>query len=150
LSLLLFCRRSPGYSCSSGGAMHLITRYYGEMWNRWNFDIADELLAPDFAFQGSLGRRVKGREEFKAYRRLVRSGFSDFHNHIEQVISSDRHVVARLKYTGTHDGEVLGIAPTRRQIKYPGVALFEFAGSKLVSGYVVADRLMLLQQILGD
>jgi steroid delta-isomerase-like uncharacterized protein len=126
------------------------SRYYEEMWNRWNFDMADELLAADFAFRGSLGREVKGREEFKAYMRLVRSGSSDFHNHIEQVIASDRHVVARLTYTGTHDGEVLGIAPTGRQIMYPGVALFEFAGFKLVSGYVVGDRLTLLQQILGD
>ena len=130
--------------------MDLIRRYYDEMWNQWDFQLADELLAADFAFRGSLGKEIQGREEFKHYMRMVQSAFSDFHNEIEQVISSPPHVCVRLTYSGTHDGVLLGIPPTHRRITYPGIAIFQADGQRLAKGYVVGDRLTLLQQILGE
>ena len=46
---------------------NLIRRFYDEMWNPWNFAKADELLAPDISFRGSLGSEHKGRDAFRAY-----------------------------------------------------------------------------------
>lgn len=110
--------------------MDLVTRYYEEMWNRWDCDLADELLASEFVFRGSLGHEVRGRDEFKSYMRLVQAAFSDFHNRIEQVIACGNHAVAR--------------------IKYPGIAIFHTDGKQLLAGFVVGDRLTLFQQVLGD
>lgn len=130
--------------------MDLVTRYYEQMWNRWNFDLADELIAEDFVFRGSLGRQVRGRDEFKCYMRQVQTAFSDFHNQIEHSVECGTDIVARLKYTGTHDGELLGIRPTFRRIEYAGIAMFQSSGDRLLSGFVVGDRLTLLEQILGN
>ena len=33
----------------------LIRRYYDDMWNQWNFALADRLIADDISFRGSLG-----------------------------------------------------------------------------------------------
>lgn len=128
----------------------LIRRYYGELWNNWNFDLADELLAEDFAFRGSLGREINGRAAFKDYMQLVRNAFSDFHNQIEQIILSGTHAIARLTYSGTHNGALLGIPPTYRRIGYLGIAIFRTNGHRLAEGYVVGDRLTLLEQVLGE
>jgi steroid delta-isomerase-like uncharacterized protein len=128
----------------------LLSRYYHEMWNQWNFQLAEELLAPDFVFRGSLGREVRGREAFKDYMQLVRSAFSDFQNTVEQVLHCDTHVVARLTYTGTHDGALLGISPTNRRIVYPGIAIFRTDGHWFLEGYVVGDRLTLFEGVLGQ
>jgi ribosomal protein S18 acetylase RimI-like enzyme/predicted ester cyclase len=130
--------------------MDLVTRYYEQMWNRWDFDLADELIADEFVFRGSLGRQVRGREEFKSYMRLVQSVFSDFHNRIEHIVACGSDLVARLEYTGTHDGELLGIRPSFRRIQYAGIAMFHSGSERLLSGYVVGDRLTLLEQILGN
>ena len=35
----------------------IIRRYYEDLWNRWDLAIADELIAADIAFRGSLGER---------------------------------------------------------------------------------------------
>ena len=43
----------------------LVRRYYDEMWNRWNFVVADKLISESIRFRGSLGMTVHGREGFK-------------------------------------------------------------------------------------
>jgi len=130
--------------------VYLILQYYNEMWNKWNFQLADELLAPDFVFRGSLGKEVRGREAFKDYMHAVRNAFSDFHNKIESIFRRETDLIARLMYTGTHDGTLLGIAPTNRRIAYPGIAIFRTNGHWFLEGYVVGDRLTLFEHILGQ
>jgi steroid delta-isomerase-like uncharacterized protein len=125
----------------------LIRRYYEEMWNLWNFAVADELLAPEIEFRGSLGVATKGRDAFRGYMRLVRNSFPDFHNKIDQLVAEGDTVVARLTYRGTHRGEVFGLAPTGKEIMYSGAAIFRIAEGKIAEGWVLGDRLGLLQQL---
>jgi hypothetical protein len=35
---------------------HLVERFYGELWNRWNDPAVEDTLGPGFAFRGSLGQ----------------------------------------------------------------------------------------------
>src|SRR5262249_49327343 len=75
-----------------------VRRYYEEMWDRWDLPLADELIAEDVAFRGSLGVSVRGREGFKEYVRAVRRAFPDFHNRVEELVAEGDRVVARLTY----------------------------------------------------
>lgn len=129
--------------------MDLLRRYYEEMWNTWHFDLASELLTEDFRLRGSFGVEIVGPEAFKDYMRLVQSAFPDFHNRIERSISTPDEEVAQLTYTGTHRGEFLGIPATGRRIAYPGIAIFNRLGGKFSAGYVVGDRILLTEAILG-
>src|SRR5215467_397593 len=99
----------------------LVRRYYEELWNRWDFRLADELIGELITFRGSLGVSVQGREGFKDYMRTVRLAFPDFHNDVEELIGEGHRVVARLTYTGTHQGELFGIGATGRRVSYVGV-----------------------------
>jgi steroid delta-isomerase-like uncharacterized protein len=128
----------------------VVCRYYEEMWNRWDFALADELIAEDISFRGSLGALAQGREGFKEYMRAVRRAFPDFHNHIEELIAEDDRVVARLLYTGTHQGELFGIAPAGRRVRYAGVAIFRIAGGQISEGWVLGDVHGLIQQLQGE
>jgi len=94
----------------------LVRRYYEELWNRWDFALADELIAEGVAFRGSLGQSVQGRDGFKEYMRAVRRAFPDFHNHVEELVAEGDRVVARLTDTGTHTGTLFDIAPTGRRV----------------------------------
>ena len=125
----------------------LVRHYYEEMWNRWDFALADALIAAGIDFRGSLGVSVQGREGFKEYMRSVRRAFPDFHNQIEELIAEGDNVVARLTYTGTHEGELFGIAPTGRKISYAGVAIFRIAEVRIAAGWVLGDVHALVQQI---
>jgi steroid delta-isomerase-like uncharacterized protein len=128
----------------------LIRRYYEELWNAWQFDLADLLIDADVRFRGSLGRMVAGRGGLVGYMRHVQGIFPDFHNAIDDLIAEDDRVAAQLTYTGTHHGEIFGIAPTGRRIRYSGVGIFEVASGKIVEGWVLGDLAGLLLQLRPD
>src|SRR5713226_6225768 len=117
----------------------IVGRYYDELWNKWNLDLGEELLAPEIRFRGSLAVEVKGIEGFKEYMKTVRRAFPDFFNTIEEILTDGDRVVARLTYRGTHLGELFGIAPTGIRVTYAGVALFRIQGGKISDGWVLGD-----------
>jgi len=125
----------------------LICRFFEEMWNPWNFAKADELLAPDITFRGTLGTELKGRGAFRDYMRKVQAAFPDFHNSIVQMTAEDDRVVARTFYTGTHCGEIFGVAPTGKKIGYSGAAFFRIAEGKVIEGWVLGDLLSVVRQL---
>jgi len=125
----------------------LIRRYYGELWNQWDLDLVDEILANDVTFRGSLGIAVQGRDGFREYVSLVRSAFPDFHNTVEDLVAEEDRVAARLTYRGTHQGPLFGIAPTGRAVSYAGIALFRIAGSRIAAGWVIGDTPGLVRQL---
>jgi len=88
-----------------------------------------------------------GIEEFKRYVDKIRAAFPDFHNHIEELIGEGEKVVARLTYTGSHQGELFGFPGTGKKISYQGVGIFQFREGKIVSGFVLGDTENLKRQI---
>jgi steroid delta-isomerase-like uncharacterized protein len=125
----------------------LILRFFDEMWNPWNFAKADELLAPEIVFKGTLGNEIRGRDAFRAYMRKVQSAFPDFHNSIVEITAEDDRVVARTFYRGTHRGEIFGLAPSGKQITYAGAAFFRTRDGKVIEGWVLGDLWSLLEQL---
>ena len=37
------------------GNERVVELFYQELWNRWDLDVADEILAGDLSFRGTLG-----------------------------------------------------------------------------------------------
>ena len=130
----------------------VIERYYKELWNQWNFALVDQLLNDQISFhglpfRGSLGVEMRGRAAFRDYMRRVQSTFPDFHNRVEELVSENDRVVARLTHTGTHHGEILGMAPTGRRISYAGAAFFRVENSQISQGWVFGDMEGLRDQL---
>jgi predicted ester cyclase/ribosomal protein S18 acetylase RimI-like enzyme len=125
----------------------LIQRYYEEMWNRWDFNLAEVLLDPKIQFRGSLGVEVRGVAGFQGYMRTVQAAFPDFTNSIDELIVEDDRVAARLTYRGTHRGELFGVAPSGNRIEYGGAAFFEIAAGRVARGWVLGDTTSLKKQL---
>ena len=125
----------------------LVRRFYDTLWNRWHDEAVDGLLAEDFVFRGSLGTETVGLEAWRRYRDSVRAGSSDFHNEVVTVIDAGDRAAARLMYTGTHDGVLLGLPATGRRFSYAGAAFFTAAGGRLTSAWVLGDLTALRAQL---
>jgi steroid delta-isomerase-like uncharacterized protein len=117
----------------------VIRRFYEELWNRWDLAAAHEVVAPDIRFRGSLGTTVEGLAAFLGYVEQIRAAFPDWHNQIDELIAADERVVARMTWTGTHRGELLGIPPSGRTVTYVGAAFFRVREDKIREGWVVGD-----------
>jgi steroid delta-isomerase-like uncharacterized protein len=146
---------SPSYSAASmPPSRHRletqVQRFYDELWNQWRFELADELLAPDLSFRGSLGAEVRGPQGFLDYARMVRAAFPDFHNEIQDLIIDEGKgsAAAQLTYSGTHRGAIFGSAPTGRRVTYAGATFFRFDGkARIASAWVLGDLITLLTQL---
>ena len=88
--------------------IHLIERFYHDMWNEFDTSVCTEILAPNISFRGSLGQEKRGIREFCEYVRFVQDHFPDFYNKIEEVVSEDTKSFAKLLYTGTQKKKYLG------------------------------------------
>ena len=121
------------------GNKSVVERWYRDMWNRWEFPLAEAIVHPDFRFRGSLGWSMSGVAALVEYMREVRRAFPDFHNEIEQLVAEGDTVVARRTYSGTHKGPMFGIPGTGRKISYAGVAIFTVEDGRIATGWVLGD-----------
>jgi predicted ester cyclase len=126
----------------------LVHRFYDELWNRWDDSLVDTVLAASFEFRGSLGTSTTGRDGWRAYRDTVRAGSSDFHNRVLTLVCSGESAAARLLYSGTHTGPLLGVPATGRRFEYAGAAFFTAADGLLASAWVLGDLTALREQLV--
>jgi steroid delta-isomerase-like uncharacterized protein len=122
-----------------GGNEEIVERFYHELWNNWGLDVADEILAEDLRFRGTLGSTLEGREAFKGYLETVRRAFPDWHNRIDEVITCGNRVVTRMTWCGTHEGVLAGVEPTGAKVEYVGAAIFRISAGKIEEAWVVGD-----------
>lgn len=122
----------------------LVRGYLEEILSRGNLAAADRYFPREgFTLNGT---RL-GPEQLAMMRQGILAAFPDFRLVIEDQIAEGDKVVTRVTFRGTHLGEYRGVAPTRRQVAYQGIAVDRIAGGKVVEGWHEADNLGLLRQL---
>jgi steroid delta-isomerase-like uncharacterized protein len=126
----------------------MICRFYDEVWNNGNLDVADEIFADDYVRHDLRpGTAPPGPEGQKAVASLFRAAFPDVHLTVNLMVADQETVVARWTMAGTQRGAWGGIAPTGKSISFAGVNIFRFAAGKVVEIWNHRDDLGLMQQL---
>jgi len=127
--------------------LRLIHRFYNDMWNEFDKTVFGEILDPQIHFRGSLGQTKVGFGQFGDYVDYIQAFASDFHNEVVSTITEGNKTFARLSYTGTHQGEIFGLAPTGRRFDYSGAAVFTFSENHISEVWVLGDIHGLTRQL---
>jgi steroid delta-isomerase-like uncharacterized protein len=90
---------------------------------------------------------VVGRDGYRQAMQMYITAFPDLHFRIDQLHASGDHVVTQYTATGTHNGDLMGIPPTRRQAEIHGCTVAEIRNGKVVRSYVYWDSGHLLRQL---
>src|SRR3984893_12311999 len=77
-----------------------------------------------------------GREEARQAMEMYYRAFPKLHYDIEQNTASADYVVTRWRIHATHDGDVLGIAPTNREGEIHGCNFSTLKNGKIVHAWV--------------
>lgn len=126
----------------------IVRRLNEDVWNRGDLAVIDQLLADEFTTTVvGAPEPIRGREGFKHFVGMYRSAFPDMNLRIDEQVAEGDVVVTRWTATGTHEGELMGIAPTGRQSTVSGITINRLSGGKIVEGFGLFDQLGLLQQI---
>jgi len=88
-----------------------------------------------------------GREGLKFALTSMFTGFPDMHWVVDEQVAEEGKVLTRFTWTGTHQGEFMGIPPTNKQVKVWGVVI-DIVRDKLFSkSRIIMDTIGLLQQL---
>ena len=128
----------------------LVMRFYDVMWNEWDDAAVDATLGPEVTFRGSLGQRTIGRDGWRDYRDQIRLSAPDFHNEVVDLVTDGHRAAARLKFTGTQLGPMLGIPPTGRAFSYLGAGFFTAATDLITDIWVIGDLDELRRQLIDE
>ncbi len=124
----------------------LIRRAYEEGFNQRNLAVLDEVNASDLVSHNA-STTMQGLEAFKQFLSLYLSAFPDARFTVEDIIAEGDSVVARHTFRGTQQGDLMGIAPTGKQVMTTGITITRFANGKGVELWGNNDDLGLLQQL---
>ncbi len=108
--------------------------------------IADELLAENVITYGPI-EDDHGLRAWKQRQASYLNAFPDFEFTIEVSLADGDMGAIRYTVTGTHTGDLDGIAPTGKRITFSGATFFRVADGKVVEVWPYPDRLGLLQQL---
>ena len=77
----------------------------------------------------------------------IRSAFPDSNWTVEEQIAEGDKVLSRFVWSGTHQGEFLGIPATHRPIHVWGMVIDRFAGEKIISTRILMDMFGMMMQL---
>ena len=86
-------------------------------------------------------------EELKHHIALYEGAFPNYELIAEDMIAEGDKVVVRSTFRGTHKGDLMGIAPTGKQVTMPLILIYRIADDKIVEHWMQADALGMLQQL---
>lgn len=125
----------------------VLRRFWEEVFNEKKLAIIDEIFAPDWVYHGAGGQEVHGPEELKQFLSMYFNAFPDFHADIKDLFAEGNKVASRAICRGTHKGELMGIAPTNKQIEVPVIAISYLSNNQIVEDFELVDLFGLFQQL---
>ena len=116
--------------------------------NAHDIDAFGELLADDFVEHEELPAGDPTREGVQDFFRMQIAAFPDLAMTVEDVVDGGDKVVARVRFTGTHQGEFMGMPATGRAVDVNVIDIMRFADDGLVhEHWGVFDAMAMMQQL---
>jgi steroid delta-isomerase-like uncharacterized protein len=116
--------------------------------NAGDIDGFGELLAEDFVEHEELPGLEPSKEGVKQLFHMYRAAFPDLRMDVQDVLVSGDKAVARVRATGTHQGEFLGMPATGKSVDVQLIDITRFGDDALArEHWGVFDSLAMLQQL---
>ena len=122
-------------------------RFFEDAYNTGNVALLEELLTPTYVDHKAPPGTPPGPAGIAQVIMMFRKAFPDLHFTIEDQVAEDDQVATRYTFRGTQQGELMGIAPTGKQVSIGGISIYRFTDGKMQQAWIEYDMLGLLQQL---
>jgi predicted ester cyclase len=125
----------------------IVRRLLEEPW-KGDLRVVDELVDRKYVgYDPSIPEPLRGPEGFKENISTYRAAYSDARITVDDQIAEGDKVATRWTGRGKHDGDLMGIAPTGKQVKVSGLTLSRLANGKVVEEYTNWDTFGMMEQL---
>ena len=119
-----------------------------DLLNAGNVDGFGDLIADDFVEHEETPGLEPTKEGVKQFFRMYRAAFPDLRMEPQDVLVSGDKVVARVRGTGTHQGEFMGMPATGKSVDVQLIDIIRFGDDGLArEHWGVFDALKMMQQL---
>jgi predicted ester cyclase len=132
----------------------LVRRHFGEIWNRQDLAVADELMAEDYLehavapFGQAEPGRVNGPAALRQTTQWLLAQFPDLHMRIEAIVAEGDTVAVRVLSEGTNLGPLNGVvAPTGKRFAARQSHWFRVENGKLAEHWATREDLVAMLQL---
>jgi len=124
-----------------------LVRRFLEAQAKGDFDTLEEMMAPDFVNHSFHPAQGPSREDYIRELTEDQAAFSDFRYIIEDQAAEGDKVISRCTISAIHDrGEVLGFAPTGREIETTYISIHRIVGGKIAEEWTEGGGMLELTQ----
>lgn len=120
-------------------------RFFAEQ-DRRKGELPNELLAPGYMAHVP-GFPPMDRAGHTELGKVFYAAFPDAQQAIDDAFADDAKVAVRFTMTGTHQGDLMGVPPTGKQVTVLGIATLHIAGGRVAEFHEIFDLMGLMQQI---
>ena len=107
-----------------------------------------DLLVDDFTEHEETPGMPPGKEGVRQLFKMMRAAFPDLHLEPEDVLVDGDKVVARVRCTGTNEGEFMGMPPTGKSVDLEFIDIIRFGDDGLArEHWGVFDRMGMMEQL---
>ena len=113
-----------------------------------DLDVADEIISPNYIGHDPVSPEdVRGPEGAKETALMYRNAFPDVQLSVEDQLAEGDMVATRWIASGTHQGELMGIAPSGNRVTVSGTSIERIVNGKIEETWDNYDALGMMQQI---
>lgn len=124
-----------------------VRRVY-DLINAGDIDGFGTLMAADFVEHEQLPGLKPTKEGVLAFFRMQRAAFPDMRMQVEDILASGDRVAVRVRYTGTHQGDFMGMPPTGKRVDAQLIDIMVMGDDGLChEHWGVMDQLTMMQQL---
>jgi steroid delta-isomerase-like uncharacterized protein len=124
-----------------------IVRTFVAAWNSGDLDRLGELMADDCVLDVGGETVACGPTATRAIATHWRGAFPDYRFDLLDLIGEGDKVVARMPFTGTQIGPLMGIPPTGRAVRVSEIVIFRVVAGKIVEAWEEYDDLGMRRQL---
>lgn len=124
----------------------IIQDFIEAVFNRGDLSKIQQFIHPNYSYL-SPTERMDGPEALSGFVQAFRMSFPDLNITIIDQDSGAHSVFTRIRVTGTHRGEFLGMPATHKAINVEGCVISKFEDDMILEEWELLDNLTLLQQL---
>jgi steroid delta-isomerase-like uncharacterized protein len=126
----------------------LVEDFIQALFTRGDLGAADTYLSPDFVdHDPTLPGSGSGPGAMREAAGYFRRALPDWRSDVEQLIAEGDLVVERFTARGTHSGELMGVAPTGRELILQGINIFRVSDGRIIERWGRLDQLGFFRQL---
>ena len=125
----------------------VVTEFIDGLFSRGDLGAVETYLAEDFVNHDPPLGTTADRDGMRSAAALFRAAFPDWHSDLHLLIAEGDLVAEYFTARGTHDGEIMGVGATGREVRLRGINIFRVRDGRITERWGRLDDLGFLQQL---